>query len=66
MTSYNAAMLSRDTVSFWLAIYASILATTNSVVSVLNHIRDRRKVRISFRRQTEYLDVDGYAGAGES
>jgi hypothetical protein len=56
-------MPSRETVTFWLAIYASILATWNSFVS---YLRDRQTVEIDFQQETEYVEHDGIGGAGET
>jgi hypothetical protein len=53
----------RETVTFWLAIYASILATWNSVLS---YFRDRQRVTISFARETEYIEEGEYRGVGET
>jgi hypothetical protein len=49
-----------------LAAYAAILATITAVIQTINFFRDRRRIKISTRRETEYFEVDGVGGAGET
>jgi hypothetical protein len=49
-----------------LATYAAILATITAAIHVMNFFRDRRQIKISTRRETEYFEVNGVGGAGET
>ena len=52
-------------ISLCLAIYAAILATITAAIQLMNFLRDRRKIKISTRREMEYFEIDGVEAMGE-
>lgn len=46
--------------------YASVLATITAAIQAYNFYRDWRSVAIYVKRETEYFEVDGIGGGGET
>jgi hypothetical protein len=49
-----------------LAIYASVLSTMTAAIQTINFYRDRRNIKMSSRRETEYFEAGGIGGAGDT
>lgn len=49
-----------------LATYAAVLSTITAAIQIINFYRDRRRIKLSVKHETEHFEVDGYEGQGET